>query len=148
MAAVENRDPARVASGIHPKGSAWAEGRIVALEEARIPITDWGFTRSDVTYDVVHVWKGSFFRLDEHIARFQASMAGLHMSIPMAGDDIAAILHDCVRASGLKDAYVAMICTRGNPAPGGPRHPANCVNRFWAFVLPWSITSQRLGRSS
>src|SRR3546814_9128825 len=30
-----------------------------------------------------------------------------------------------------------MICTRGNPAPGGPRHPANCVNRFWAFVLPW-----------
>lgn len=137
MAAVEKHGEARVAAGIYPKGAAWAEGRIVPIEEARIPITDWGFTHSDVTYDVVHVWKGKFFRLDDHIARFQASMAGLHMAIPYAGDDIATILHDCVRASGLKDAYVALICTRGNPVPGGPRHPANCVNKFWAFVLPW-----------
>lgn len=137
MAAVEQRKPERVAAGIHPKGAAWAEGRIVAVEEARIPITDWGFTHSDVTYDVVHVWKGSFFRLDDHLRRFQASMAGLRMALPYDGDDLARMLHEVVRASGLRDAYVAMICTRGNPAPVGPRHPANCVNKFWAFALPW-----------
>ena len=27
------------------------------LREARIPVTDWGYRRSDVTYDVVGVWK-------------------------------------------------------------------------------------------
>lgn len=137
MAAAEKQAEARVATGIYPKGAAWAEGRIVPLDEARIPITDWGFTHSDVTYDVVHVWQGKFFRLDDHIARFRASMAGLHMTIPHAADEIARILHDCARASGLRDAYVAMICTRGTPALGAPRHPAYCANRFWAFVLPW-----------
>lgn len=40
-------------------GAAYVDGEIVSIAEARMPITDWGFTRSDVTYDVVHVWKGS-----------------------------------------------------------------------------------------
>lgn len=137
MAAVEQADR-RVASGIYPGGAAWADGRIVPVAEARIPITDWGFTRSDVTYDVVHVWQGRFFRLDDHLARFRASIAGLRMTIPESAEEIARILHDCVRASGLRDAYVAMICTRGSPAPGAPRHPAHCVNRFWAFAVPWA----------
>src|SRR3546814_8451368 len=89
MAAVEQKKTERVAVGIHPKGAAWAEGRIVAVEAARIPITDWGFTHSDVTYDVVHVWKGNFFRLADHITRFQASMSGLHMAIPYDGAALA-----------------------------------------------------------
>ena len=42
-----------------------------------------------------------------------------------------------VRATGLRDAYVSMICTRGTPAPGLPRHPKNCVNRFYAFCIPF-----------
>jgi len=138
MAKREQQSAAPVPAGIYPEGSAWIDGTIVPLAEARIPITDWGFTRSDVTYDVVHVWKGSFFRLDDHIARFQASMAGLLLAVPLTGEDIARILHDCVRASGLRDAYVAMICTRGTPAPGSPRHPAYCRNRFWAFVTPFA----------
>ena len=45
-------------------------GEFIQLSEARIPILDWGFLRSDATYDVVHVWKGRFFRLDKHIDRF------------------------------------------------------------------------------
>ena len=45
-------------------------GEFIDISEARIPILDWGFLRSDATYDVVHVWKGQFFRLDEHIDRF------------------------------------------------------------------------------
>jgi branched-subunit amino acid aminotransferase/4-amino-4-deoxychorismate lyase len=47
-------------------GCAWIEGAYVPIAEARIPILDTGFTRSDVTYDVVAVWRGKFFRLDDH----------------------------------------------------------------------------------
>ncbi|HLW27100.1 MAG TPA: hypothetical protein VKY54_05165, partial [Kiloniellales bacterium] len=42
----------------YPPGVAWLEGRYLPIAEARIPILDWGFLRSDATYDVVHVWKG------------------------------------------------------------------------------------------
>ena len=55
---------------IFPQGYAWIDSKYVELAEAKIPILDWGFLRSDATYDVVHVWKGRFFRLDNHIDRF------------------------------------------------------------------------------
>ena len=50
---------------IFPKGSAWMDGKFIKLSEAKIPILDWGFLRSDATYDVVHVWKGRFFQLEK-----------------------------------------------------------------------------------
>ena len=40
---------------IFPQGCAWIDGSFVTLAEAKIPILDWGFLRSDATYDVVHV---------------------------------------------------------------------------------------------
>ena len=58
---------------IFPQGYAWIDAKFVKLAEAKIPILDWGFLRSDATYDVVHVWKGRFFRLDLHIERFYKS---------------------------------------------------------------------------
>ena len=48
------------------KGAAYVDGRYVPIAEAAIPITDWGYRRSDVTYDVVSVWGGGFFRRLEH----------------------------------------------------------------------------------
>ena len=56
-------------------GAAWMKGEIIPISEASIPITDWGLTHSDITYDVVPVWKGGFFRLDDYLVRFRASMA-------------------------------------------------------------------------
>lgn len=137
MGVVAHAGDGRPAPGLWPDGAAWIDGRYVPVGEARIPITDWGFTRSDVTYDVVHVWRGSFFRLADHLARFEASVRGLRMSLPLDRGAVPAILANCVRASGLRDAYVAMICSRGAPAPGQPRHPAFCINRFYAFALPF-----------
>lgn len=117
-------------------GIAYIEGAYVPLAEARIPITDRGFVRSDATYDVAHVWKGSFFRLQDHIDRFRASMQGLRMNLPMSDAEMTDILVECVRRTGLRDAYVQMTCTRGVPAKGS-RDPRQCVNRFYAFAQPF-----------
>jgi len=117
-------------------GAAWIAGEIVPVAEARLPLLDWGFLHSDATYDVAHVWNGRFFRLDDHIARFEAGMRALRMSIPQGGDEIATNLTELVRRSGLRHAYVEMICTRGLPAPGS-RDPRTCSNRFHAFAVPF-----------
>ena len=58
-----------------PDGAGYVRGRYVPIAEATLPVTDWGFTRSDVVYDVVHVFKGGFFRLADHLDRFERSMA-------------------------------------------------------------------------
>ena len=118
------------------EGIAYVDGQYVPLGEARIPIIDRGFVRSDATYDVVHVWKGRFFRLDDYVDRFYASMAGLRMTLPCSRAELIEILHQCVSRSGLKDAYVQMTCTRGVP-PRGTRDPRLCQNRLYVFAQPF-----------
>ncbi|MBW0447116.1 branched-chain amino acid transferase [bacterium M00.F.Ca.ET.228.01.1.1] len=117
-------------------GVAFVEGVYMPVSEAAIPILDRGFVRSDATYDVAHVWKGSFFRLGDHIDRFFESMRSLRMSLPYSKEQIERILTECVRKSGLRDAYVQMTCTRGVPARGS-RDPRECINRFYAFAQPF-----------
>lgn len=118
-------------------GAAFVGGEFVPIGRASVSVLDWGFNKSDVTYDVVHVWRGSFFRLDDHLARFAKSMAALHMSIPHDAREQARILAECVRRAGLRDAYVAMVTTRGVPLPGMPRRPSLMSNRYIAYAIPW-----------
>ena len=74
------------------KGAAYIDGKIVPISEAKISILDWGFLHSDATYDVVHVWNGKFFRLDDHLERFFSGMEKLRMSIPYTREELYLIL--------------------------------------------------------
>jgi branched-chain amino acid aminotransferase len=125
-----------VRTGEFEGGSVFIDGDWKPLSEARISLFDWGFTRSDATYDVASVWQGAFFRLDDHLDRFFASMAKLRLAIPYGRDDVRRIVQGCVRAGGLRDAYVAMVCTRGVPPPGS-RDPRLAINRFYAYAVPF-----------
>ena len=117
-------------------GIAFAEGRYMPVSEARIPMLDWGFLRSDANQDTVTVWDGAFFRLDDHLARFARNIAKLRMTGPYDAGERRDIVVECVRRSGLRRAYVQMIMTRGRP-PVGSRDPRQCVNAFYVFCIPW-----------
>ena len=117
-------------------GAAFCDGAFVPLSEAKVSLFDWGFTRGDATYDVASVWKGAFFRLDDHLERFFSSLDKLRMKIPYTRDEVRQVMHGCVRAGHLQDAYVAMVCTRGVP-PKGARDPRLATNRFYAYALPF-----------
>ena len=118
-------------------GAAYVDGAFVPMAEAKIGVTDFGYRRSDVTYDVVGVWEGNFFRLDDHIRRFRASMDALRLRPAESDEEIKAILHRIVSLAGLRSAYVAMDCLRGVPMPGLPRHPINARNYLIAYAVPW-----------
>jgi branched-chain amino acid aminotransferase len=118
------------------RGAAFVDGRFVPVDEARVPITDVGFSRSDVTYDVVGVWDGAFFRLDDHLARFERSCASLRLRLPFSRAETTEILMRLVRLSGLRESYVDVICTRGVPRDGS-RDPRTFENRFYAYAIPY-----------
>lgn len=128
---------ARVLDPRFAQGAAFSQGRFVPVAEATVSVLDFGFTRSDSTYDVVHVKDGAFFRLADHMARFAASMAKRRLAPPEDLARMEAILHRVVWLTGLSDSYVAMLAIRGRPRPGMPRLIANCDNRFVAYALPW-----------
>ena len=125
-------------SSPYAAGAAYIDGRYMPVAEAAIPITHWGYRRSDVCYDVVGVRHGAFFRLNDHIARFRASMQAFRMQPAETDADLRAILTRLVRLSRLRDAYVAIDCLRGAPAPGQPRHPVFARAYIAAFAVPWT----------
>ena len=120
----------------YSKGIACIDGEYLPVADASIPLLDWGFLHSDATYDVAHTWHGRFFRIDDYLDRFHIGMEALRMSVPYSRSEIREVMFELVRRSGLRDAYVEIICTRGLPAPGS-RDPRSCQNRFLAFAIPF-----------
>lgn len=129
-------------------GAAWMDGKIIPVSEAKISVFDWGLTRSDITYDVVHVWEGAFFRLDDYLARFMASQAKLRLDVGMGRAEIRDALLELVATSGLKSAYVSMVASRGTPIVPGTRDPRACQNHFYAWAVPfiWAIPEEVVKR--
>ncbi len=121
----------------YPPGVAYMEHQYLPMSEAKISVLDFGFLRSDATYDVVHVHGGRFFRLDRHLQRFFASMETLQLDVGKTQDQITEILSQCVALSGLRESYVEMICTRG-ASPDFSRDPRQAKNRFLAFAVPYT----------
>ena len=124
-------------TGTFPQGAAYINNEFVDISEACISILDWGFLRSDATYDVVHVWNGRFFLIDKHIDRFFNSTKKLRMPCVLFREKIKNILARCVQNSGLKNSYVEMIQTRGM-SPTFDRDPRNAIPKFIAFAVPFA----------
>lgn len=118
------------------EGCAWIDGEFVPIAEARIPILDTGFVRSDLTYDVVAVWEGRFFRLDDHLERLLAGCRRIRLQPPMTTDEMRRIMVETVRRSGLRNAYVEIVVTRGVPGPG-ERDPRLWRPRMYAYAVPY-----------
>jgi branched-chain amino acid aminotransferase len=117
-------------------GCAWIDGDYVPIAEARIPILDAGFVRSDLTYDVVGVWGGRFFRLDAHLGRLERGCERIRLRIPVSRTQLEEILHGVVSRSGLREAYVEAVVTRGVPSPG-ERDPRKWVPRLYCYAIPY-----------
>ncbi|KAE8323613.1 aminotransferase [Aspergillus sergii] len=118
------------------QGVAWVEGDLVPLSEARIPLLDQGFLHSDLTYDVPAVWDGRFFRLDDHINRLEESCKKLRLQFPLPKSEVKQILVEMVAKSGIRDAYVEIIVTRGLKFVRQAK-PTDIVNKIYMFIQPY-----------
>jgi branched-chain amino acid aminotransferase len=117
-------------------GCAWIDGDFVPIGEARVPILDTGFTRSDLTYDVAAVWKRRFFRVDDHLDRLERSCESLRLRLPKPKDEIRGLMVECVRRGGFDDAFVEVVVTRGVPM-AGDRDPRNATQRLYVYAVPY-----------
>lgn len=117
-------------------GVAFVDGTYVPVAEARLPLLDMGFIRSDACQDTISVSKGRFFRLEDHLERFERSYTRLRMTCPHDRAALRAIAAECVRRTGLREAYLQVIMTRGR-MPIGSRDIRLAQNRFQAFCIPY-----------
>ena len=118
-------------------GIGYIDGRYCPRNELCIPVTDLGSVLCDMTYDALHVHDGCFFRLEDHLERFELSIERRGFTtFPHPRDEVRDVLTQCVRRAGLRDAMVTMVATRGEPV-GFRKDLRACRNRFIAWSSPY-----------
>ena len=118
-------------------GIGFMDGAYMPVSEMRIPITDMGFQLGDMCYDAIHVHKGSFFRLKDHLDRWETSISTRrYTSLGYDREEVADVLHGCVAHGNLRDSMVTFVATRGSPSTTH-KDLRTCNNRFMAWALPY-----------
>ena len=80
-------------SGEFNNGCAYVAGSYVSLDDASIPLTDWGFLRGDCVYDAIPFSNGRLYRLNDHIERFWESMSKWRLNCPLTREEVHGICH-------------------------------------------------------
>ena len=88
-------------------------GTFLPLEEARIPVLDRGFIFGDGVYELVPVYSRVPFRLEEHLARLERSLAAVRIRNPYSRGEWRDIILQLVAKQGFEDQGVYFQVTRG-----------------------------------
>lgn len=94
----------------------YLNGDYLPAEQARVSVSDRGFVFGDGVYEVIPVYGGRLFRLEQHLARLARSLHEIRLEIPLGHDAWQRCLQTLVERNGGGDQSVYVQVTRG-PAP-------------------------------
>ena len=91
----------------------WIDGKWYDRGTATISVFDHGLLYGDGVFEGIRAYGGRVFRLGAHVDRLFGSAKAIWLDIPMAKADMARMVQEGVAKSGLKDAYIRLVVTRG-----------------------------------
>jgi branched-chain amino acid aminotransferase len=94
-------------------GLVFVNGRFVSKEEASVSVYDHGFLYGDGVFEGIRCYNGRVFKLTEHVDRLFESAHTLRLEIPMSRAEVTAAIVETVRRTGLRDAYIRPVVSRG-----------------------------------
>src|SRR5919107_5149981 len=87
------------------------DGTVLPADEVRIPATDEGLLRGDGVFEVVRLYDGRPFALDDHLARMERSAENLRLPLDTAA--VRADVDALLEAGRPGDAVLRVLVTRG-----------------------------------
>src|SRR3954470_1225114 len=91
----------------------WLDGKWCDRSTAMVSVYDHGLLYGDGVFEGIRVYGGKIFRLQEHLDRLYDSAKALLLTIPYSRDELASITEEAVRRSGIAEAYIRHVVTRG-----------------------------------
>ena len=88
-------------------------GKFMPIEEARVPVLDRGFIFGDGVYELIPVYSRVPFRMDEHLARLERSLAAVRIRNPYSRSEWREIILQLVAKQPFEDQGVYFQVTRG-----------------------------------
>ena len=110
----------------------YLNGAFLPSDQAQVSVFDRGFVFADGVYEVIPAYGGRLFRLPQHLARLDNSLAGIRLSNPLAARDWQALFTRLVEAGGGADQYVYLQVTRG-PAERDHAFPKQITPTVFAY---------------
>lgn len=96
----------------------YLDGEYVAESDAKISVFDHGLLYGDGIFEGIRVYNGRVFLLNEHIDRLYDSAKAIMMIIPMAYDDMKALVLETCRRNNIRNGYIRLVITRGKGSLG------------------------------
>ena len=91
----------------------YIDGEYYEKNEAKISVFDHGLLYGDGVFEGIRSYSGRVFRLDQHIDRLYNSAKVIMLTIPVAKDEMKAVVTDTLALNDLSDAYIRLLVTRG-----------------------------------
>jgi branched-chain amino acid aminotransferase len=90
------------------------EGAWLDRGAAKVSVFDHGLLYGDGVFEGIRAYNGRVFRLAEHVARLYDSARAIALEIPLERDQLGSIIEEGVTRSGLREAYIRPLVTRGD----------------------------------
>ncbi|MDJ0872708.1 MAG: D-amino acid aminotransferase [Gammaproteobacteria bacterium] len=113
----------------------YLNGEFKPIEEAAVSVLDRGFLFGDGVYEVMPVYGGQLFRLEQHLWRLGNSLDGVRISRPLDNPEWEALLRELVKLNAAVDATVYLQVTRG-VGPRDHAFPVTSSATVFAMVSP------------
>jgi branched-chain amino acid aminotransferase len=91
----------------------WIDGQYYDKANAKISVFDHGLLYGDGVFEGIRVYSRRIFRAHQHLERLYASAKAAWLEIPMTTDAVARLMTEAVARSGIEDAYIRLVITRG-----------------------------------
>ena len=96
-----------------PDTLCYLDGEFLPLNQAKVSVMDRGFLFGDGAYESIPVYQGRLFRFDDHLARFERSLAKLEIEADLDRETWLARLRKVIEAFPGEEQLVYLQVTRG-----------------------------------
>lgn len=113
--------------------------QIVPRDVVQIDIEDRGYQYGDGLYEVVRVYQGKLYMLEEHLTRLWTGAEKIKLQLPFSKSALAANLQKLVALEGIQEGKLYFQVTRGIDSPRNHAlpDPAKVTGVLTGNVIPY-----------